>query len=575
MMTEQQVSQLVREVTGGGLSRRQLLQRAVALGLSAPAIAAALSETAGAAPGRSTSSATRAFQADATTLILADNMSSGGLWLSLDPAYFYEPNPSSAMNVVYETLYHIPDTTRPDYFEPLLADGEPVLSEDRTEVTIKIRSGVTFHGSGNEMTADDWVYSLNRVKLAQGSPSYLAGYWDRVEAVDPSTLKFTLPAPNPALVAILTSSALSVTDSAVVKEQGGIDEATAGTPEPEAAHAFLTDYSVGTGPFVLASWDVDTEVVLERNPDYWGEAPKLERIIFRNVADGNAQLQSVQSGEADVAFSLDPDAVNQVTSDPNLQLLTTPSISLEYLAMHNQEDPGGPLANADVRRAISHAIDYDGIINDLLKGAAVRPPTVVPLPLPGSEAVQELALATDLARAQELFDASGVGEIEVSLSFRAEGAGAGGLLEETLAAKIQSDLQQINGLTVNLNPMDANQWIEEFRASRLQMTLAPWGPDYPDVLSYVEPFGKTDTQVAARVGYSNPAVDEALERATEAPDAAARETEYAAIQRQLIEDAPYAVLYQPTFQNPARKSVQGVTSHFAYTLQLRGASKSE
>ncbi len=126
-----------------------------------------------------------------------------------------------------------------------------------------------------------------------------------------------------------------------------------------------------------------------------------------------------------MAFSLDPDAVEQVTSDPNLQLLSTPSISLEYLAMHTQEDPGGPLANPDVRRAISHAIDYDGIINDLLKGAAVRPPTVVPLPLPGSEEVQDLALATDLARAQELFDAAGVGEIELSLSFRAEGAGAG------------------------------------------------------------------------------------------------------------------------------------------------------
>lgn len=424
-MTDQQTSILVRQIAAGTLSRRRFLQRAVALGLTAPAISAVLAAAAEAAPGSVPPSTARAFQADASTLILADNMSSGGLWLSLDPAYFYEPNPSAAMNVVYETLYHIPDTTRPDYFEPLLADGEPQVSEDGTEVTIKIRTGVTFHATGNEMTAEDWVYSLDRVKLVQGSPSYLASYWDKVEAVDPTTIKFTLPGPNPALVAILTSSALSVTDSKVVKEQGGIDATTAGTPEPEAPHAFLTDNSAGTGPFVLASWDVDTEVVLERNPDYWGDPATLERIIFRNVADGNAQLQAVQGGEADVAFSLDPDAVEQVTSDPNLQLLSTPSISLEYLAMHTQEDPGGPLANPDLRRAISHAIDYDGIINDLLKGAAVRPPTVVPLPLPGSEEVQDLALATDLARAQELFDAAGVGEIELSLSFRAEGAGAG------------------------------------------------------------------------------------------------------------------------------------------------------
>ncbi|MDP9367566.1 MAG: hypothetical protein M3Q03_04705, partial [Chloroflexota bacterium] len=122
-MTDELTRDFVRQIAAGTLSRRRFLQQAVALGLSVPAISTVLTASAASAPGSAAPSWTGSFQADTSTLILADNMSSGGLWLSLDPAYFYEPNHSAAMNVVYETLYHIPDTTRPDYFEPLLADG--------------------------------------------------------------------------------------------------------------------------------------------------------------------------------------------------------------------------------------------------------------------------------------------------------------------------------------------------------------------------------------------------------------------------------------------------------------------
>jgi peptide/nickel transport system substrate-binding protein len=152
------------------------------------------------------------------TLVIADNMS-GGLWLSLDPGRFYEVNPTAAMNVIYETLYHIPDAGKPDQFEPLLADGMPELSADGLEATIKLRPGVKFHTTGNEMTAADWVFSWNRLKNIKAAPSYLTTYWTQVEAVDATTLKITLPSPNPALIAILSSTPLSVTDSATVRSR--------------------------------------------------------------------------------------------------------------------------------------------------------------------------------------------------------------------------------------------------------------------------------------------------------------------------------------------------------------------
>ena len=584
-MTDERIADLTRRLAAGAVSRRRLLKGAAGAGLAVPTVVAGLGRTATASP-RSGARLVARFQTDASTLVIVDNMAAGGLWITFDPGHIYEINPQAAMNVVYETLYHLPDSAEPDRFEPLLATGMPEVSADGTEVTITIQSGVTFHNTGNEMTAEDWVYSLNRTRTLKGNPSYLAEYWTSVEAVDPTTLKFTLPAPNPALVAILTSSPLSVVDSKTVIAQGGTGVAepaegevatpgAGGSTEPDTAEEWLTGNSAGTGPFILTQWDPNTEVIIERNPDYWGDPPQLERMIWRNIAGANQQLQEVQTGNADIAFSLDPDAVEQVRSDPNLQLLEGATISLEYLALHTQEDPGGPLANVQLRQAIAYAIDYDGIIESLAPGA-IRPATIVPLPMPGSEAVQANAYTTDLARAQELFNAAaGGGEVEITLSYRAEGIGQGQVSEANLAAKLQSDIQQIDGLTVNLNPMDANTWIGEYRASALQMTLAPWGPDFPDIQSYTEPFGRTGEGVARRVGYSNPTVDQTLDQIIAETDPAKKEELYATVQRTMIEDAPFIVLYQPTDRKPARAVVQGVTNHYLVGIQLRYASKTE
>jgi peptide/nickel transport system substrate-binding protein len=583
-MDDPRARQLLHDFVAGRLDRRQLVKRALVLGLTAPAVALLLGETARdtvAAPA--SIRAMPSSQVDAKTLVIADNMSSGGLWLSLDPGRIYEINPGSLMNVVYEPLYHLPDSSKPDKFEALLASGMPQVSPDGKEVTVKLRQGVKFHTTGNDMTAVDWVYSLNRTRSLKDNPSYLAEYWDNVEAVDPLTLKFTLSAPQPALVAILTSAPLSVVDSKTVMAHGGTgvaapaegETATPGAGEADSATEWLNANSAGTGPYKVTQWDPNSEIIIERNPDYWGDAPAFDRIIWRDVVSANEQLQAVQAGEADIAYSLDPDAVDQVKSDPNLQLLTGETISLEYLALNTQEDPGGPLAKKEVRQAIASAIDYDGIISSLLTGAGVRPATIVPLPMPGSEAVKAQSYQNDPAHAQELFDASGVGEAEITFSFQAGGESQGSINEETLATKIQSDLQRVKGLTIKLNPMDANTWIADYRAGKLQFTLAPWGPDFPDIQSYTEPFGRSEAGVAKRVGYSNPAVDKLLDQIIAEPDPAKKQQLYVEVQKTLIDDAPFIVLYQPIVRRPARKNVTGVTNHFLYGIQLRYAAKTE
>ena len=179
-----------------------------------------------------------------------------------------------------------------------------------------------------------------------------------------------------------------------------------------------------------------------------------------------------------------------------------------------------------------------------------------------------------MVKAQELFDESGVGPVELTFSYGAGDVAVGGLDLETLCTKLQADIQQIQGLTIKLNPMDSGQRLEQYRASKLQMTIGPWTPDFPDVHTYAEPFGRTDVAAAKRVGYSNPEVDAGLDAAIAEADPDARAEMYAEILTLILTDAPFLVLYQPVDQKPANKSVQDVQTHSVYQLYLRNATKS-
>jgi peptide/nickel transport system substrate-binding protein len=566
-MSNGQNEMVLRSLNALRLSRRRLVGGAAVAALAAPAIALTQNRVAAAAPGR----AVRA-QADPRTLVVMDNIQ-GGNWLYFDPAKLYEINPASGFQVVYECLYHIPNGAEIGNIEPLLAEEMPAVSDDGLTVTIPIKSGVKFHNTGNEMTAEDWVWSWNRLKNILGNPSFLfTDFLQSVTAVDPTTLEIKLLSPNAALAAVLTSLPFAVTDSKAAQEHGGVAEE--GADEQDTLTDWLNEgNSIGTGPYRLVQWDIAGEIIIEANADYWGDAPGLDQIIFRNVTDSSTQVQLLETGEADLAFAVDPDKIQQVMDNPGLQLLEGPSLAYEYLAMHTQEDVGGPLAKKEARQAIAHAIDYNGIIDGLVGGRAVRPATVVPLGLLGTEEVLPKSIQTDLARANELWEASGNGPAELTLTYGAGQFAPGGLSRDVLSAKLQQDIQQIDGVTVKLTPMDPTQRLQEYREGKLQFTMSDWSPDYADVHTYTDPFGRTGGAAAKRVGYSNPEVDSLLDEGISELDEAARIEDYVRIQEILLDDSAFIVEFQPNYVSPASAAVTGVAPHGVYILQLRYATK--
>jgi len=235
---------MLRKLNALRLNRRHLMVGAAAVAAGTSAVASTSSST-GAVPRRSVRA-----QSDPMTLVMMDNVQ-GGNWLYFDPAKIYEINPAAGHQMVYECLYHIPDGHEISKIVPLLAEDMPSVSEDGLTATVKIKSGVKFHNSGNEATADDWVWSWNRLKSVKGNPSFLfTDFLESVTAKDATTLEIKLLKPNAALAAILTSLPFGVTDSKIAQENGGVAEEGADQSDK------LTDWlnkgnSIGTGPYRL------------------------------------------------------------------------------------------------------------------------------------------------------------------------------------------------------------------------------------------------------------------------------------------------------------------------------------
>ncbi|MBA3450876.1 MAG: hypothetical protein H0T18_06665, partial [Chloroflexia bacterium] len=150
-MTDRKFQQYLERLQTGQINRRRLVGSAAAAAIAAPVLRGFGSGTTSAAPAGAPKR-----QIDATTLVIADNLRD--TWITLDPGWIYEINSQAGMILNYEPLYILPDSSKPTEFEPLLATELPTISDDGLEVTIPLRPGVKFH-SGNEMTADDLVFS--------------------------------------------------------------------------------------------------------------------------------------------------------------------------------------------------------------------------------------------------------------------------------------------------------------------------------------------------------------------------------------------------------------------------------
>ncbi|TMG63814.1 MAG: ABC transporter substrate-binding protein [Chloroflexi bacterium] len=522
-------------------ARRSSILFAIALILAAACGPAGTSGTSG-SPGASPSASAGGA---ASTLVIDRDTSD---LISLDPAVLYEFSAVFATHNVYETLVKFEGTDL-STIKPGLATSWDIKDTGSTnDITFKLKSGQKF-ASGNPVTADDVVYSVQRAIKLNKSPAFLftdiAGLKaDSVKATDPTTVVFSLPktASASAFLTILTFTIGGVVDSKEVKakETGG-----------DSGSAYLLDHSAGSGPFVVDHWTKNTEVLLKANPNYGGAKPTLSGVLFKQVPEPTNQQFALDKGDIDIANNLGPEQIAALQGKSGVTTTTADSLQLVYVGMNATVKP---LDNVKVREALRTAVDYDGIVKDLLKGNGKKVQGIIPRGLAGYN--EATPFQADVTKAKALLTEAG--ETTVTLDFLVPtGQAPGGVAFSDLAAKLKSDWAKI-GVTVNIKQTTTADLLATYRAQKGQLVMIYWGPDYPDPDANVGPF--TDYK-AKSIGWRNawddPTIAQKGRDAALITDPAKRAAAYKDITDYVLHNGPYVVLYQPSELFGLRSNVKG------------------
>ncbi len=259
-------------------------------------------------------------------------------------------------DLIHDTLW---EWSESDIYRPGLAQQYEV-SADGLTYTFHLRRGVTFH-DGTPFNAETAAWTLNWIK--EHEVPTMIGYLTHLEeavAVDPYTLEVHLDAP---VGNMITELVIFVWMLPPHIWQDMSDEQILGEGDPLA---------IGTGPFRVVNFVPEQSLELAANPDYWGGAPQIDRLIYQQYANMDAAVQALIAGEVDVIPNVPPTAVDVLAQHDNITIVETPSHSFDELIINSHENGTQPawLNDPVVRLAIAYAMDKEQIVNAVWLGHA-------------------------------------------------------------------------------------------------------------------------------------------------------------------------------------------------------------
>lgn len=376
-------------------------------------------------------------------------------------------------------------TVGPGEFEGDLAESWEA-NDDASEWTFALREGVEF-SDGTPLTSADVVASFERL-LDFGGP--LSGNFKdyAISAPDESTVVFAPPGSDAALLGKLALFMVAPADI----EESGFDE------------------PVGSGPFIVDDFEPGSVLKLKANPTYWGGEPELDTLELRTIPEIAARMTALQTGEIQVTWGMPDDQVAALRDDPNLEVESVPTAGVTTIWMN-----GSTIPDADVRRALWQAVDFDTIVTSLFPETGTPADSVVAPTVLGyapQEPVKYDPKAAKAALEEAGFDFSTVLRFQFSQPQFAE-----------VAQAIASDLSAI-GVQVEVLEKEAAVFLDDLLALNWDINIQNHGSAGFDAATSL---GRLYTCEAARIGYCNPELDEILAEASSTGDVEKREEYYA------------------------------------------------
>lgn len=508
----------------------------------------------------------------------------------LDPALSEDLYSNNEVVRVYETLMQYHPYKRPYVLEPLLAEAMPAVSKDGMNYTFKIRKGVMFHddaafpeGKGRELKAKDFEYSLKRLvdprtksngawilegrikgldewvaKLKKESADSKTNYDEVVEgikATDDYTLLITLKQPYPQLLNALAMPYASAVAREVVDKYG----------------AEIINHAVGTGAFLLSSYNPNDQIVYKKNPNYWGKFPSdgpspedagkqlplVDGVVVRVIIEDQPRWLHFLKGEIDrVAIPkdnfgtavkvLDPSKpssvenleLNKEIADKGIELYGAVGLDFTYTAFNNESVDIPQFKDKRIRQAISLAVDETDAIQIFYNGAATSAQTPIPPGISGFDASYKNPYRThDLEKARKLLaDAGypgGKGFPEIPFD-----------ISSSTTAKQQAEYlqKQLDKIGIKIS-VQQNTWpamLKRIENRQAQLWGIAWGADYPDAENFLQLFyGPNAVPAGTNASYyKNKDYDKLFEKARILQDSPERTEMYKKLARMVAEDCP-------------------------------------
>ena len=467
-----------------------------------------------------------------------------------DPARSFEFTGTLLDKSLYQTALQFDNGRTP---KPVPELASYTMSDHNKVLTLKMRKGATF-SDGSPVTADDVVFSYQRVQGIKGNPSFLLD-GVTVKKVDDSTITLTSEQPNPQLPAILPNPSLGIVNADVVKKHGGTTDAK------DKADTFLDGTSAGSGPYMLESYDPASRVVLKANPHWGGDKPAYSRVVVRNVAAATQKV-NIESGDSQLAMDLSPDQIASLDTS-RVNHTTAPSTDTIYLFLNQNPSVNTFTSDPDFVAGVKQAIDYDAVVKQAGKGAE-RLAGVVPTVFLGA-LPQSQGITSDPAAARQKIKASGYRGESIPFYFPNDMT-VGGVPLQPIAEKVQAQLKKV-GVTITLKPGPSATAIDAYRAGKDAMGMWYWGSDYPDPSDYLvfTPEENVGVRAQWKKG-SSPQVDALVRQAKAAVSPEDRDRAYQALQVGLNKYGPFIPLFAPASNVVTATSVKSVVLNPASTF---------
>ncbi|WP_044477140.1 nickel ABC transporter substrate-binding protein [Paenibacillus antibioticophila] len=423
--------------------------------------------------------------------------------------------------------------------KPALAESWEI-SEDGKVYTFHLRQGVKF-SDGTPFNAEAVKFSFERWIKDPANTLNVATSLEALEVVDEHTVTMNFSKSYyPFLTELSFARPVRIISPSAVEPAGDVNG------------QFVSP--IGTGAWMAESYKTEQEAVLVANPYYWGEKPKLTKIVLKVIPDPQSRVMALQSGDIDIAGGqlgkIPVESIPVIEGDASLSLERTPGTNSHFM-IFNYDTPA--LQELNVRKAINLAINKASIVNDLMNGIGSEATGLFPMTVPYVTESNQTWYGFEPEEAKRLLAEAGYGEAdgEGVVSKSGEPLELNLVLQQAefpewkpFAELIQSELQEI-GIRVNLQVLEPNAYYDALWKTReydliLYRTYDDAYNPHSFLLSLFHATGE-----APAVVWSDAKLEALIDQAVGTTNLEERQTAYDSIFAQMYEQAMFAAIYFP------------------------------